>query len=504
MKKIYLFFLLFACMSTLSAQQRYIDPIFTDVSVEANVVYGVNATVILVSQVGQAVPQPLVMDVYTPDGDTEVDRPLVIMLHTGNFLPPSVNGGCSGTHKDADVVHAATELAKRGYVVASADYRLGWNPVSPDPTTRVFTLINAVYRGIQDSQTCIRFFRKSVDSGGDPYGIDDTKITLWGFGTGGYIALASATVDTITDSYIPKFLTPLGPMVNEPINGNVEGTTVGITVPGYPGFPVGDTLCYPNHIGYASNFALTVNLGGALGDTSWLDANDPPMISYQVPTDPFAPCAIGTVLVPPPVNLPVVEVMGACTFQSMANALGVNDAYASVQYIDAISDIAKSRNGDIEGFFPFPSSDPTEGSPWNYANSLEPYGVVGSNCDTGSISAHVYLDTVLQYFLPRACVALGLGCDLTGIVSTEEILASQEVGFVMAPNPSYGEVALQSREDRPMLDIQVYDLNGRLLRNVANVSQSAYTLQRGQLPPGMYVVKVRFETGIVAQRLVLN
>lgn len=503
MKKIYLFFLLFACMSALSAQQRYIDPIFTDVNVEANVVYGVNATVIAVSVAGQAIPQPLVMDVYTPDGDTEVDRPLVIMLHTGNFLPPSVNGGCSGTHKDADVVNAATELAKRGYVVASADYRLGWNPVSPDPTTRVFTLINAVYRGIQDSKTCIRFFRKSIDSG-DPYGIDDTKITLWGFGTGGYIALAAATVDTITDSYIPKFLTPLGPMVIEPINGNVEGTTVGITVPGYPGFPVGDTLCYPNHVGYASDFALTVNLGGALGDTSWLDANDPPLISYQVPTDPFAPCAIGTVLVPPPVNLPVVEVMGACTFQAMANALGVNDAYASVEYIDAISDIAKSRNGDIEGFFPFPSSDPTEGSPWNYASSLEPYGVVGSNCDTGSVSAHVYLDTILQYFLPRACVALGLGCDLTGIVSAEEILVSQEVGFVMAPNPSYGEVALQSREDRPMLDIQVYDLNGRLVRSVANVSQSAYTLQRGQLPPGMYVVKVRFEEGFVAQRLVLN
>ena len=63
MKKIYLFFLLFACMSALSAQQRYIDPIFTDVSVTSNVVYGVNANVIAVSVAGQAIPQPLVMDV---------------------------------------------------------------------------------------------------------------------------------------------------------------------------------------------------------------------------------------------------------------------------------------------------------------------------------------------------------------------------------------------------------------------------------------------------------
>lgn len=504
MKRIYLFLLLLAGWGAMTAQQRYIDPIFEDVNVTADVTYGVNATVILLSQLGQAVPQPLTMDVYEPDGDTEDSRPLVIMLHTGNFLPPSVNGGCSGTNKDADLVYIANELAKRGYVVAPINYRLGWNPISPDPTTRVFTLINAVYRGIQDSRTAIRFFRKSVDVDGNPYGVDPDKITLWGLGTGGYIALASNTVDTITDSYIPKFLTPAGPMVIEPVNGNVQGTTVGITFPGYPGFPAGDTLCYPNHVGYSDDFALTVNMGGALGDTSWIDSNDGPIISYQVPTDPFAPCGIGIVLVPPPVNLPVVEVAGACYFQDLVNAAGLNDAFASFPFADDITNIAKSRNGGLEGFLAFPSSDPAEGSPWNYSNSLEPYGVAGSNCDTNSVSAHVYIDSILQYFLPRACLTLDLGCELWPFTSAEEVKSPASVQLQIMPNPATDQVQFSTNAKHPMLDILLYDLNGRLIETHLQINHNQYTLQRGNLPPGLYMAQIRFEGGVTVGKVLFR
>ena len=65
MKRIFtlLFFIAFI-ISTSTAQQRYIDEVFENVTVTPDVEYGVNATVLFVPSVGEAVPQRLLMDIY--------------------------------------------------------------------------------------------------------------------------------------------------------------------------------------------------------------------------------------------------------------------------------------------------------------------------------------------------------------------------------------------------------------------------------------------------------
>ncbi|MCB0643395.1 MAG: carboxylesterase family protein, partial [Phaeodactylibacter sp.] len=259
------------------AQQRYLDEIFTDVTVTEDVFFGVNATVLLITNpaVGEAIPQPLYFDFYEPAGDDVTERPLVIYYHTGNFLPQPQACSITGNKDDLLVQDMATRLAKMGYVVAVPDYRLGWNPLGSTQDERVFTLINAAYRGVQDARTAVRYFKKEAAENGNPLGVDVDRITLWGQGTGGYISLASATLDAYTDVLLPKFTTVIGgipiPMVIESINGDIYGTSVGVVPPGAPPpFTVGDTLCYPNHVGYDSDFQLCVNMGGALGDTSWL------------------------------------------------------------------------------------------------------------------------------------------------------------------------------------------------------------------------------------------
>ena len=505
MKKVLLLFsVLGLAAGLLHAQERYLDPLFPNVAVTADVPYGLNATVLLVQQAGEAIPQPLLMDVYQPAGDDASTRPLVILLPTGNFLPPQVNGGCNGTRKDASTVFMARELAKRGYVAAVADYRLGWNPVDPNQTVRIFTLINAAYRGVQDSRTCVRFFNRSIAEAGNPFRVDPERITLWGVGTGGYISLASATLDTITDTWIPKFTTPLGPMVIEQINGDLNAERVGIVPPGYPGFPAGDTLCYPNHVGYSSEFRLAVNLGGALGDSTWMDAGDVPIISFHVPTDPFAPCDQGIVLVPPPVNLPVVDVVGSCYLQPQANALGINDIFKSVTFVDDVTAVANSRTGGVEGFFPFPSDDPAESSPWAYAGSSSPYGIADTDCDIDSASAHLAIDTIMQYFLPRACLALDLGCDLTGLISSTATLNAAEINLKLMPNPAQDAVYLNTDAEFPMVSIQVYDMNGKLVRNHPNVRANSFTIDRGNLPPGLYITRLWFDHGIATQKFIFR
>ena len=210
MNRVLLLASLICCVlgSTVHAQQRYLDPIFDDVTITPNVVYGVNATVLTYNDpnIGQALALPQVMDVYTATNDTETNKPLFLVFHTGNFLPFPVNGGTGGTKEDSVVVEICTQLAKRGFVAASVTYRAGWNPIAATQTERVFGLINAAYRGVQDANTAVRYFRRTVEEENNPYNIDPTKIGLWGVGTGGYISLNTIGLDDYNKVMIPKFI----------------------------------------------------------------------------------------------------------------------------------------------------------------------------------------------------------------------------------------------------------------------------------------------------------
>ena len=50
------------------------------------------------------------MDIYTPDGDTETNRPLILFMHGGSFT--------AGSKEQIDCVNFCESFAKRGYVTA--------------------------------------------------------------------------------------------------------------------------------------------------------------------------------------------------------------------------------------------------------------------------------------------------------------------------------------------------------------------------------------------------
>lgn len=500
---------LFVCLNMQA--QRYVTEIFDDITVTKDVTYGVNQTILFFAITGQAVPQELKMDVYEPTNDSETDRPVIVMLHSGNFLPPSVNGGCVGTKEDGYLVEIAERLAKRGYVVCSADYRLGWRPDASDQNDRVSTLINAAYRGVQDARTCARYLRRTIVEDNNPYNISNDNISVWGIGTGGYIALATATLDTITDTFLPKFFDTRfsRPMVLEEVNGDVNGETFGIIPPGTLGFPAaGDTLCTPSHTGLnlSSDFTFAVNMGGSLGDTTWIDTGDIPILSYHVPTDPFAPCEIATVRVPPPLDLAVVQVMGSCTVHPILGRNGNNSVVNDSTYTDGVSTVAASRTGGLQSFLPFPSNDPTEASPWEWHENSNPNNVTlmdGSmpDCDVDSTGARMYADSILNFFIPRSCFIQGLGCDLS--TSTREtVIRNYQLSAV--PNPAFDEVTFTSEVDDLMIDIEMYDISGRLVQSIYGIDTNQYRFQRGNILKGIYIAKVRFKEGVVSKKIIFN
>ena len=432
MKKL-LFGTLLTCLAVLQldAQTRYLDEVFDDVTVTSDINYGQNITVIPALQGQPPAMQPLMLDLYEPTGDTETERPLLLFFHTGNFLPPFINGGALGTKTDNFAVEMCTRYAKMGYVVASVDYRLGWNPLAGTQEERTLQLIQAAYRGVQDSRTAVRFFRKGEAEDGDPYGIDGTKIGMIGDGTGGYITLASSTIanynDIILDdagSPITKFWYNPGdgsyiPMIIESIHGDPDATTDTYAPASSGGFQ----LCAANHVGYSSDVSFQMNAGGALGDLNWLDEGDVPMVSFQCPHDPFAPYETA-VLIVPTTNEPVVEVSGAQDIHEEINGYATNN---NAVFADAgLDDAGSPANGGFDGLFPVQNSyvdgvptEPYDSSPWQWwdqapvaaydeANGTNILATqLTLNPTMGEEEAMSWIEQIVDYNTPRMGLAMG-------------------------------------------------------------------------------------------------
>ncbi|MEO0340319.1 MAG: alpha/beta hydrolase, partial [Bacteroidota bacterium] len=184
--KLFLLLLVSAFALSANAQTRYLDDVFTGVNVTVDVPYASNISILT----GAPDTIPLVMDIYTPDGDDATDRPVVVYFHTGSFLPQYFNGQITGNKQDSTCAEICRRLARKGYVAISATYRAGWVPTAvgaEGQNTRTGTLLNAAYRGIQDARSLIRFLRMTAAEMENPYGINTENITLWGQGTGGYL-----------------------------------------------------------------------------------------------------------------------------------------------------------------------------------------------------------------------------------------------------------------------------------------------------------------------------
>lgn len=131
--------------SLLWAQFCTLDNRFTEVEYFSSSEIASNTNVTYATNVldWQGVSQDLEMDVYYPSGPNETlsARPFILLIHGGGFQSGSKS------IMTADCI----SFARRGYVAATINYRLGWD--TSDPLNQII----AAYRAQQDAHAALRF-----------------------------------------------------------------------------------------------------------------------------------------------------------------------------------------------------------------------------------------------------------------------------------------------------------------------------------------------------------
>lgn len=352
-KGILAFVLTYALHGCMCAQQcdtlRYHQAIF-QVQKTADVLYG-NAPAMPAVYVNEnvTVSQDLRLDLYQPAGDTLSHRPLLMFAFGGGFL--------IGAKEDEDARALCDSFARKGFVTASIDYRLGMNVADASSGER------AVFRAVQDWSAAIRYLKEKADS----LRID----TNWVFAGG----VSAGSIAAMHCQYMGE--------AERPASTHASGLP-------FPAPDLGCKDCSGNNYAHSSRVKALVNCWGAIGDTAWMELGEStPMASFHGTLDPVVPYGYGypfTALV----TLPAVH--GSSLIHPRLDHLGIYNELTSfpgeghnvwgtvinndfvpgpTQYWDPILEDIR----DYLWHFLRPETGPITGVGYSYPNAIETYSV---------------------------------------------------------------------------------------------------------------------------------
>jgi len=198
----------------------------------------------------------LSMDIYTPDTDTETNRPAILLAHGGSFI--------GGNRTEATIVELCERFAKRGYVTASMSYRLATNPLAMLQESSAFPV---VVKAISDGKAAVRYLKANAAT----LGIDSNRVIVGGNSAGAILMLHLAYIDDLnevqSDTLIYNALVA---------NGGFEGNS--------------------GNDGPTSKVYAMVDWAGAIKDTMWFNTGNVPVVNLHGDPDGTVPYGCGQVL----------------------------------------------------------------------------------------------------------------------------------------------------------------------------------------------------------------
>lgn len=210
---------------------RFKDLVFPTVEVAKNIAYNPAPADTIKAKY-------YLLDLYQPENDTGISRPLIIWIHGGGFK--------FGKKSSRGIPLWSKQFAQRGYVCAAVNYRLSRRPTLSNRDA----LLMACFDAVNDVAEVIDFFKKNHAT----YKIDTTRIILGGNSAGGMVSLQS-------------------------VYGNenlINAESNRINTPSH-------ILYNPNHI------AAIINFWGGIFDSTWLKNANIPFVSVLGSKDRLVP-----------------------------------------------------------------------------------------------------------------------------------------------------------------------------------------------------------------------
>jgi hypothetical protein len=374
-------------------------------------------------------PVDLEMDIFQPTGDTIQKRPLVIVCFGGGFL--------SGSKDHWSIRLICENLAKRGYVAAAIDYRLGMNIFDSDLANR------AVYRGLQDARSAVRFFR--ADAANDNiYKIDPDHIFIGGHSSGGFMALHNAYLDLEIERPLSTF----------------EWVQDGNIIPDQECID-----CVGDNVGYSGHANAIFSLAGALGFTSFIEsAADPKVVMFHstdddtVPYDSGSPFSSILWLV---IGSDLPDVYGSLPISEQADIVGL--PYDFFSYTNRGHDVHESSSSSLY-------SDIIPGiSDWFFEQELKPiYNLISGDSIVCSnqLSKTYHLEngegTYFDWQVEGGTMIAPSNYSNQATVSWNPIATSHLLSVV-----PYNQMDAKGDELEISVELQEYDINNFLFTNSA-------------------------------------
>jgi hypothetical protein len=434
------------------------------------------------------VTRTLDMDISVPTNDSPPSngRPLMILIHGGAFM--------AGSKADPDIAAMRKDFAKRGYVTAAINYRLGmfqpagdWHcnisfiqGVEWDCLNQTDTLewTRAYYRGIQDARGAIRYL---VNHAAD-YNIDPQNIFVVGESAGAFISMGvgymddlgekPAGVGAIADAPLPNTRYEQGCLVRYG-----TGTTNAALVLTRPDLGSYDgTLNQPS--GSYRIRGVGDLFGGIFNDLFSANANPseiPCLYMFHQPGDLIVPFDYNRLLAG----------YAYCATQFPANcAYILNRPYIS----------GGSRIRDLLftlTVFLMPAPDYLAEFTTNNADCATQIGnpaLGGHQLDNYWTRTH----NMAVYFAPKIDTITGMDDAL------------HQVQVQVFPNPSQGQFKVVLPKSVVADGISVMDLMGKTVHQ-ATVASHEFTVELPlELARGTYILRVQTAQGLISQRVVMQ
>ncbi len=415
----------------------------------------------------------LKLDLYTPkcnNGVVNNPKPLLIWVHGGAFL--------AGSKDEASITYMCKEFAKRGYVTASIQYRLGfiadekqWNCNFPNYACVFATdsaeWLRAYYRAVQDVKGAMRFLinRNKI------YNIDTNNVFLAGESAGAFTALGATLLDTTAERMKETFEladvpSPHPNSYSCPYNSSQSFTGQMIKRPNLGDF---DNNIEPSAINYTIK-AVGNMFGAVVSDLLKLSKHNskkPAIYSYHQPCDMVVPIDSGK----------VYEYLSWC----MTNGYGCF-AIANTPKVYGSRAISAMNTSNSYGY-----------KIQNEFTSLKfPFSYLfgeGSCLDQVNKPCHAYdnmkvRETNLAEFFSKYVTTPSI-CDSSLFIENNLFTNA----FTVFPNPTKNIISINSKFDN-IIKVELIDLNGKVLITKEVGLASHFDLDIEKFPNASYILRI--------------